>query len=192
MKCIAFETILADYLDGILPDRERAAVEEHAAQCANCRAFLTDASAGVLLLRQAEAIEPPPELLTRIAHQAPIGRLRDPLERPSLFERFASRWLQPLLQPRLAMSMAMTVLSFAMLDRCTGVQVQDIQAADLSPVRIWTNVEDKATRVKDRAVKYYENLRVAYEIESRLHELREQASQPQLPAKTPDKGNQKK
>lgn len=192
MKCVEFETILADYLDGILSDRERAAIDEHAAQCVNCREFLADAAAGVSLLRQAEKIEPPPELLTRIAHQAPIGRLRHPLERPSLFERFGSRWLQPLLQPRLAMSMAMTVLSFAMLDRCTGVQVQNIQAADLNPARVWTNVEDKAIRVKDRAVKYYDNLRVAYQIESRLHELQEQASRTQTPGKTPDKGNPKK
>ncbi|MGH9585277.1 MAG: hypothetical protein ACRD4O_20360, partial [Bryobacteraceae bacterium] len=82
---------------------------------------------------------------------------------------------------------AMTILSFAMLDRCTGVQVQHIQAADLNPVRVWTGVEDKAIRVKDRAVKYYDNLRFAYQIESRLSDLQEQASE----AKQPEKGTKK-
>jgi anti-sigma factor RsiW len=181
MKCLEFESILADYLDGTLPDRERAAVDEHATQCASCRAFLADASAGANFLRRAENVAPPHELLTRIAYHAPIGRLRHPLERQGLFARLASKWLQPLLQPRLAMGMAMTILSFAMLDRCTGVQVQHIETADLSPVRVWTGVEDKAIRVKDRAVKYYDNLRFAYQIESRLTELQEQASQPQTP-----------
>lgn len=183
MKCVDFETILADYLDGALPERERAAFDTHAAQCTNCRKFLTEASAGLNCLRQAEPVEPPPELLTRIAYQAPIGRLRHPLEPQGLFARFVSGWLQPLLQPRLAMGMAMTILSFAMLDRCTGVQVQHIQAADLNPVRVWGGVEDKVIRVKDRAVKYYDNLRFAYQIESRLRDLQEQASEAKQPAK---------
>lgn len=187
MKCADFEIILADYLDGSMPDRERAAVEEHVSQCETCSIFLADAAAGRSLLGQAEGIEPPSDLLTRIAYQAPIGRLRDPLERQSAFARLVSGWLQPFLQPRLALGMAMTILSFAMLDRCTGVQVQHIQAADLNPVRIWSNVEGKAIRVKNRAVKYYDNLRFAYQIESRLRDLEEQASQ----AKQPAKGSQK-
>jgi hypothetical protein len=72
------------------------------------------------------------------------------------------------------MGMAMTILSFAMLQRCTGIQVQRIQPADLSPVRIWDGIEDKAIRAKDRAVKYYENIRLVYQIETRLKDLQEQ------------------
>jgi anti-sigma factor RsiW len=188
MKCIEFESILADYLDGTLAARERAAAEAHADSCAACRSFLQEAKAGAALLRQAQEVTPPPELLTRIAYQAPIGRLRHPLERPGFFSRLASRWLQPLLQPRLAMGMAMTVLSFAMLDRCTGVRVQHIEPADLSPVRVWTGVEEKAMRAKDRALKYYDNLRFAYQIESRLSDLEEQASE----ARQPDQRSKKK
>jgi hypothetical protein len=63
-----------------------------------------------------------------------------------------------------------------MLERCTGVHVQHIQAADLSPVRIWGGLEDKTMRLKDRAVKYYENLRWVYEIEVRLGALQGQDS----------------
>ena len=72
------------------------------------------------------------------------------------------------------MGMAMTVLSFAMLERCTGVHVQHLQAADLNPVRVWNGVEDKALRVKDQVVKYYDNLRVVYEVETHLKDLQEQ------------------
>jgi hypothetical protein len=100
--------------------------------------------------------------------------MRQPFERQGLLSRLASKWLQPILQPRLVMGMAMTVLSFAMLERCTGVKVQNIQAADLSPVRVWGGVEDRAVRLKDRMVKSYENLRVVYEIETRLKDLEQQ------------------
>src|SRR6201996_3205396 len=184
MNCSEFETLLAAYIDGDLPVRERIVFEQHAAGCPNCAEFLRDVSGAVNFLQRVPDIAPPPELITRIAYQAPMGRLRDPLDRPGFLSRFALKWLQPLLQPKLAMGMAMTILSFAMLEKCTGIQVQHIQPADLNPIRIWDGVEDKAIRVKDRAVKYYENIRLVYEIQSRLKEMEAQQEAPvQPPAK---------
>ena len=191
MNCGEIEVLLADYLDDTLSPEERVGLEHHASACISCRALLEDASAAVRFLKGADEVLSPAELITRIAYAAPIGRVRLPFERQGLLSRLTSKWLQPMLQPRLAMGMAMTILSFAMLERCTGVHVQHIQAADLNPVRIWGGVEDRALRVKDRAVKYYENLRWVYEIESQLKTLQQkqdasqqgQANQ-QPPAKT--------
>ena len=173
MNCPEFETILADYLDGALAPVERAAVDEHAAACPSCAGFMQEVATGVNLLSEAQEIEPPAHLITRIAYLAPQGRARDPFERQSLTGRLFSRWLQPILQPRLAMGMAMTILSFAMLKRCTGVEVHQIQPADLNPVRVWGGVEDKALRVKDQIVKYYDNLRIVYEIETHLKDIQQ-------------------
>ncbi|HSU57865.1 MAG TPA: zf-HC2 domain-containing protein [Bryobacteraceae bacterium] len=183
MNCAEFESILADYIDGTLGSAESAALERHVASCAACGAFMADVRGAVSFLKRADDVALPPALVTRIAYQVPIGRTRHPLERQGWLSRMLTKWLQPFLQPRLAMGMAMTVLSFAMLERCTGVQVQHLQPADLNPVRVWAGVEDKAFRVKDRAVKYYENLRFVYEIETRLRDLQEQqeASQNQAP-----------
>jgi len=174
IDCAQFEVLLADYLDGTLPESERARVEQHAADCEHCRELLADVQGAVRFLRNTEEVVPPPELITRIAYHAPTGRIRRPFERQGFMSRVISEWLRPILQPRLAMGMAMTILSIAMLERCTGVKMQHIQAEDLSPVRIWGGIEDKTVRLKDRAVKYYENLRWVYEIEVRLRELREQ------------------
>jgi hypothetical protein len=174
MNCAELEVLLADYLDDTLSPEQRIGVENHTSTCISCRALLEDAAAAVKFLQRVEDVAPPPELITRIAYGAPLGRVRLPFERQTLFGRLTSKWLQPMLQPRLAMGMAMTILSFAMLERCTGVHVQHLQAADLNPIRIWGGVEDKGLRVKDRAVKYYENLRWVYEIETRLRNLQQQ------------------
>ncbi len=202
MNCTAFETALADYLDGTLPDAERAAVEQHAAGCPDCRTFMAEVSGGLGWIQGAAAVEPPAELITRIAYLAPAGRTREPFERETIFGRWKRQWLTPILQPRLAMGMAMTVLSFAMLERCSGIHVQHLQPADLNPVRVWGGVEDKALRVKDQVVKYYDNLRVVYEIESHLKDLEDQqtpsakpsstAAKPARPAKdsSPSQGKQ--
>ena len=95
----------------------------------------------------------------------------------------------PVLQPRFAMGMAMTILSFAMLKRCTGVEVKQIQPADLSPIRVWGGVEDKALRVKDQVVKYYDNLRVVYEIETHLKDLEEPAAEARARPKNSQNNN---
>jgi hypothetical protein len=174
MNCAEFESALADYLDGALVPSERAALEQHTSLCESCREFMADANGALEFLHRVPEVVPPPELVTRIAFHAPVGRTRHPSEQQGFVSRLAAKWLQPILQPRLAMGLAMTVLSFAMLERCTGVQIQHIQAADLNPVRVWCSVEDKALRAKDRVVKYYENIRLVYEIETRLKDLQEQ------------------
>ena len=113
-------------------------------------------------------------LITRIAYQAPLGRVRGPFERQTLWGRFVMKWLQPVLQPRFVMGAAMAVLSFTMLDRCTGTRVERVQSADLNPVNVLGGMEMKTVRFKDRMLKYYENLRVVYEVEARLRDLQRQ------------------
>jgi hypothetical protein len=136
-------------------------------------------------LKDAAEIEPPAPLITRIAYQAPLGRTRTHFEKQGFLSGLANKWLSPILQPRLVMGMAMTVLSFAMLGRCTGENTQRLQPADINPVRVWGSMEEKAVRLKDRLVKNYENLRVVYEIETRLKDLQQQQD-----AQTPSTQNQ--
>ncbi len=174
MNCAEFESQLTDYVDGKLGHPERAALEQHAQACVACREFMRDVTGAVAFLKRIKPVEPRPELVTRIAYQTPQGRARGPLDRPGWLSRLTNSWLRPILQPRFVMGMAMTILSFSMLERCTGFRVQRIQAADLSPVHVWENLEDKIIRVKDRAVKNYQNVRLVYEIETRIKDLEAQ------------------
>ena len=176
MDCAEFESTLADYMDGTLGATERATVELHAATCVACREFMAEVGGAITILRRVEEVEPPAELITRIAYQTPQGKTREEMDLPGFWAGLRAKWLEPLLQPRLAMGMAMTVLSFSMLARCTGVPVQHLSAADLSPAHVVSNLEDRVLRTKDRVVKNYENLRVVYEIEARLNEMDRQSS----------------
>ena len=187
MNCAEFESILADYVDGTLAATERASVDQHVSTCASCRELMDDVRRMAAMLERVEEVEPPSELITRIAFQAPRGRSRDSLDVFGFWPELKAKWLEPMLQPKFAMGMAMTVLSFSMLDRCAGTKVQHIGPADLNPMRVLENLEDRALRTKDRIVKNYENLRVVYEIESRLNDMQQSS---QNDAGKPDQSKQ--
>lgn len=172
MTCVDIEELAAEYIDGTLTRDVRSAVDQHLSACPDCAAFLADAAEGAALLQRLPELDPPQELVTLIAFHAPVGRTRDPLASPpGWLTRLTVKWFQPLLQPKFAMSMAMTIVSFAMLQRCTGVDVQHIREVDLTPSHIALDAVDKAIRVRDRVVKYYENIRLVYEVETRLHQM---------------------
>ena len=75
----------------------------------------------------------------------------------------------------------MTLLSFAMLGRFAGIEVKHLSPADLDPVKIWTAAEDRVSRTWQRGVKYYESLRLVYEIESRVKEWSEDSGDQKNP-----------
>lgn len=168
MTCPEFEILLADYVDGNIRAEEKLALEAHLASCAECKELASDAAGAVAFMERASTIDAPPELVTRILFEVTSGPSRAQVK-PSWTRRIFGKWLEPILQPRYAMGMAMTVLSFAMLGRFTGIH-RPLTAADLDPVKIFMATEDRAQRVWERSVKYYENLRVVFEIQTKLKE----------------------
>jgi len=179
MNCAELEILLCDYLDGALTGERKAEVEAHLAECASCASLAQDAQAAVEFIERAEVVEPPPELLTKI-----LFDLRGEVQRDAPvsggIRQWVSRWLRPVLQPKFAMGMAMTILSLSMLGRFAGVEVRQLNPADLDPVKIVMNIEDRIHRGWLAVVKYYENMRLVYEIQTRIQEwtVPEDADQP--------------
>lgn len=189
MTCAELEILLCDYADGSLAAAERTALEAHLAECSACSELARDVAGVTAFLERVPDVEPPPELLTRIVHHAPRGA-QPTEERQSWWRRIFGGWVEGVLQPRYAMGMAMTVLSLAMLARFAHIEPRPPRPSDLDPVKVWQTVDDRTHRVWDRAMKYYDNLRLVIEIQSRLKELSDQeqaaanASQPAHVEKT--------
>jgi Putative zinc-finger len=175
MNCADLEILLCDYVDGTLHGEPKSAVEEHLATCAACTELVRDASSAVAFMERAAVVEPPAELVTRILFELPAHKRAEHSVSLSAWKRFRAKWLEPVLQPRFAMGMAMTVLSFAMLGRFAGIEVRQLRPSDLDPVKVWVAVEDRALRTWERTVKYYDSLRVVFEIQTRLREWGDQA-----------------
>ncbi len=72
-----------------------------------------------------------------------------------------------LLQPRLAMTAAMAFFSIALTLNLAGVRISELRASDLRPSSLKRSFYEANAHV----VRYYDNLRVVYELESRVHDL---------------------
>jgi hypothetical protein len=184
MTCAELEILLCDYVDGTLRGEEKTALETHVAGCSACAELAKDVAGVTAFIETVAPAEPPAELLTRILHELPTGR--PATEKRSWWKKLFGGWVHGLLQPRYVMGMAMTVLSISMIAKFAHIEPQQLRPSDLDPVKIWAGIDDRSHRMWDRAMKYYDNLRLVIEIQSRLKEWTDQEqAQNTSPARKP-------
>ncbi len=182
MTHLEFENLASDYLEGLLDDPSRAAAEAHLAECAPCRELLGEVRHALEMCRTAEQVEPAPWLISKIL-LATVGK-----RKPTWREQLAA-FFRPVLQPRVAYPIAMSVFTFSILVNAAGLNLRHLRFEDLNP-RTWI---DRASRqghlVVAHAEKVIYDLRVVYEIESRFRQLsgqrqvqEEEAPKPATPA----------
>ena len=172
MNCAEIEILICDYVDGTLAPAQQTELERHFAECPSCAALARDSAAAVAFMERAADVEPPPELITRMLFQAPWHKRRAGWL-PKIFDS--------VLQPKFALSMAMTILSLSMLFG----QVRQLRPADLQPAKVWADLEDRAYRTWARTMKFYDNLKFVYQIQTTLREW-QQDQEAQQPASESD------
>jgi hypothetical protein len=89
------------------------------------------------------------------------------------------RWAEP----RLMMTVATAFFSIALSLNLAGIRLTQLRLADLRPAAIRSYMERQITMASVPIIRYYDHLRLVYEVQTRLRELRgEDDSQPQQPA----------
>src|SRR5271157_1395686 len=199
VECTEFEALLSDALEGQLSPARRESFEAHRRVCAVCGPLFAEVQAGQQWLRSLEAVEPPAHLVHNIltatsgvvstrALAATAGGRTTPFG-----ERLRERWdwfFTPLAafvrQPRFVMSFGMIFFSFSLLLNAAGVKPSDVAKVSLRPSALRHAYNDAQIKV----VKYYDNIRFVYEIESRVREFK-RATTPAEPAPEEQKENRK-
>jgi hypothetical protein len=192
MNCADAELLICDY--AALSSAERFELERHLGVCPGCAELARDSATAVAFMERAADVEPPPELMTRILFDAPWTKGKQ----KSKAREWAGAVLGPILHPKFAMSMAMTILSLSMLARFV-MPVRQLRPADLRPSEVWNGIATRAEYTWGRTVKFYENLKIVYQIQTTLKEWQQQSDEQQpaaekkpdehkLPVKTPASG----
>jgi len=195
MQCSEFDALLSQAIDGTLSGARLMAFEAHGRECKLCGPLLQEAEAGRSWLKELEEVEPPLELVNNIllattgvvpgrdraAGRTWLDRIKE------LVERIGSPIVTVARQPRFAMSFGMAFFTLSVSLSLAGIKLSDIRHADLRPSTIRRTYYETSGRV----VKYYENIRFVYEIESRVQQFKRATAPPEPPREQPN-NNQRK
>ena len=181
--CGQWETLLADALDGLLRPEDEKVFSGHMATCAACTALFEESRRGREWLEFLSTEPEVPEgLLDKILAATGPGQLagyglvtgsNDVLPVPQPWQRpgFMAR-VRRFAEPRLMMTAAMAFFSIALTLNLTGVRLSDLRVSNLRPTAIRSFMERRLTMASTPIIRYYDHLRLVYEVQSRMRELR--------------------
>lgn len=192
LTCSQFEALLAEAFDdegqGVaapgttapgFTTKTREAFEAHRLSCATCAVLFSEAQEGLLLLRNLEEVEPPRNLVhnilaatSRVEHSATASpqaaaagwwqRTKQSLRLP----RFA------FLHSRFVTSFCMAFFSLSLTLSLAGVRVGDLAKVDWHPNALRKSVVLQYTQIEARVMRYYDNMRLVYEVQSRVQQIK--------------------
>src|SRR5207248_1920457 len=197
MSCSEFDALLSQAIDRTMAGDKLASFEAHGRVCQLCGPLLHEAEEGRSWLKSLAEVEPPPELVNNILLQTTgvvsgtrhaTGKL-DTGSWTGRLREWAGVIGSPIVamarQPRFAMSFGMAFFTLSVTLSLAGVKLSDLRHLDLRPSAVRRNYYETQGRV----VKYYENIRFVYEIESRVRQFKQAATPADQPREQPQNDN---
>jgi hypothetical protein len=188
MQCSEFDALLSQAIDGTLAGERLEAFGAHAGECRICGPLLQEAEAGRGWLKSLQEAEPPADLVTNILLRTSgvlPARQSGRLSFSDRVRKFAETLFSPIIgvarQPRFAMSFGMAFFTLSISLSLAGVKISDLRRISLRP----SSIRHSYYEATGRVVKYYENIRFVYEIESRVRQFKQSTT----PAEQPQENN---
>lgn len=182
--CDQIEARLSDYLEGVLPKAEATEFEAHVQGCAECAPLVASVKTLVSEMHSMEQLEAPPKLVRSILEETVGTR-----EKVTGWQAILS-FVRGLATPKFAYGTASVMATCFIVLSASGLSLRKPKLADLSPATMYRNIDRQAHMAKARTVKYVSDLRVVYEIQSRLRADENQlqvAPEPRMPNGTEEK-----
>src|ERR1700761_5817573 len=199
LSCEAWEQMLTDALDGTLSASDAEAFAAHSKSCgAGCGELLEEAKRGGEWLRfLRETPEAPEGLLEKIlVGTSGWNEAQQPLVAAGGAAVIPHQpWLgtsvallqRHVAESRILMTLAMAFFSIALTLNLPGVRLNQLKLSDLRPSALAASVSHQFYTTSAHLTRYYLNLRIVYELESRVNEMRRDNN---APAPQPQKQQQ--
>jgi anti-sigma factor RsiW len=161
-NCARTEERLSDYLDGILSSAEAAAFSAHSSGCDPCGKLVAQVGGLVHRMRALDALEVPPQLISKI-----LVSTLGPRPQSAGWRRWFA-WIPQLWQPRFAMGVITVAATLLVVLYSAGMSPAKLKKADLSPANVFRTANRQVHLTYARSAKFVNDLRVVYEIQTRL------------------------
>jgi anti-sigma-K factor RskA len=162
--CDQIEARLSDYLEGLLQGPERAAFEAHVETCAECAPLLASVRSLVSELHSTEEMEAPAGLVDSILDQT-VG----PRKTVTGWQAIRD-FLLGLATPKFAYGAASVMATFFIVLNASGISLRKPRLADMHPAAVVRKMSRQAHTAYASGERYVSQLRVVYEIQSRLRQ----------------------
>jgi len=153
---------LTDYLDGMLQPEQQHAFDVHVNGCERCTPLVSSVTHAIADLRALPELELPPRFVYNVL-DATLG----PREAVTGWAAVRA-WVRGIASPRFAYGSLSFATMFLMLVTISGFNWKKPRIADLSPANIYRGTDRQIHRAYARSTKYFSDLRVVYEIQSKL------------------------
>ncbi len=176
-NCTLTEERLSDFIEGALSPEDAAAFSAHTAGCAACAKLVAQVGGLVSSMQKSALVAEPPQLAGRIL-DATLGQRR---QKPVSQGGFG--WLAAIWQPRFAMGIVTVAASVLIVFHAAG---SPAAKTSLNPVNLVRGANRQIHLTYAHGAKFVNDLRVVYEIQSRLSSQPESMSEPiSVPATRP-------
>lgn len=181
--CEQIEARLSDYLDGVLEPAEQSAFDAHSKSCERCAPLVASVSHLLTSLHGMEEVETPPRLVYNI-----LDKTLGPRDTVTGW-RAVLGWFRNLATARFAYGAVSVAATLLILLAASGFSFRKPKLAELRPATIYRNTNNKVHQVYAQSVKFVSDLRVVYEIQSRLRQDNEIPTSPEetIPQPSPNK-----
>ena len=182
VECPEVENILGLYVEGGLSEAQSALVRAHLSACQACALLALEMEFTISLCKEFPELEPPPRLIEKVLQET-IGQRQSLSWMEYLRELFRPVYASP----RFATGACLAAMSFSIVINALGVNLGEVRWSEITPRSVVDGLNRTVNVAYDNSMRRLNDLKILYQLQSKIEELRTDDGEPEKPSETEPK-----
>ena len=182
VECPEVENILGLYVEGGLGETQSAMVRAHLSSCEACALLALEMDFTISLCKEFPELEPPPRLIERVLQET-IG----PRQSLSWMEYLRELFRPVYASPRFATGACLAAMSLSIVMNALGVNLGEVRWSEITPRSVVDGLNRTVNVAYDNGMRRLNDLKILYQLQSKIEELRTDDGKSEKPAETEPK-----